>query len=134
MLRSLRRECSDVLYLSLNFGFIPSDLTRFVRTVAGSVGIERAEVERLVRELRELVRMYEWASGVLVTGGAWLFDEDDDDDDDLPRYVAWGQWVTGGSREEKNRVSARETSCHLDTTKAQIRGIGAAATPFVSTG
>lgn len=126
VLSSLRREVTDALALSLNFGFIPSDLTKFVRAVGVAVGVTSADACRLAEELHDLIRAYEWASGTLVTGGAWLFAEDDDED--LPRYVAWGQWVTGGSREEKNRVSATETRCHLDTAKAQVGVVGVAAT------
>ncbi len=82
-----------MLYSSLNYGFIPRDLTAFVRAVGAAVGVPSADVDRLVDELHELCRAYEWASGVLVTGGAFLWDEDDKDDADLPTYISWADVV-----------------------------------------
>ena len=93
VLRSFRRECSDVLYSSLNYGYIPNDLSEFVRSVGRSVGIEPAEITRLADDLHELVRRYEWASGIVVTGARFLFDEADEDDERLPQYAAWGEIV-----------------------------------------
>jgi hypothetical protein len=91
LLASFRRESAELLYSSLNYGFIPNDMPALVRAAGVAFGIEVAEVEILVGELRELVRAYEWAGGVLVTGGTFLFDEDDEDDENMPQYVSWQQ-------------------------------------------
>jgi hypothetical protein len=93
VLRSYRRECSDALYSSLNYGYVPNDLSEFVRGVGRKVGIEPAEITRLADDLHELVRRYEWASGIVVTGSRFLFDEDEADDANLPKYVSWADVV-----------------------------------------
>jgi hypothetical protein len=92
LLGSFRRECVDVLSLALNFALVPSDMPELVRAVGAAVGIEPAEVERLVDDLGECVRRYKFASGVLVTGGDFIFG-DDEHDDDLPKYVSLAQIV-----------------------------------------
>ncbi|MDQ1455186.1 MAG: hypothetical protein QOH28_806 [Actinomycetota bacterium] len=56
VLASFRRESAELLYTSLNFGFIPTDLPEKVRAVGTALGIDRAEIERLVAELGDMPR------------------------------------------------------------------------------
>jgi hypothetical protein len=55
---SFRRQLSDLLYLTLNYGFVPVDLAETVRAVGDALGIERAEIRGLIRELRACVERY----------------------------------------------------------------------------
>jgi hypothetical protein len=85
LLASFRVELRDLLYLSLNLGFVPADMPETVRAVGAAVGIDRAEIERLVGELGECVRRYRLASR-RVPGGAWFFDEGGGD---AVRHISW---------------------------------------------
>jgi hypothetical protein len=60
-----------------------------VRRVGAGLGIDRGGIERLARELRELVRSYLIAAKVFVLGGEWLFADDDDEQAPGVRWIAW---------------------------------------------
>ena len=60
-----------------------------VRAVGAAIGIARAEVERLVAELRRTDPPRPAHGPRLLSGGEWLFGPEDDDEPDV-RYVSWG--------------------------------------------
>jgi hypothetical protein len=60
-----RRELSDLLWLSLTYGFQPVDLAETCRAVGDALGIERHEIRDLISELGGCVERYrEIADGV----------------------------------------------------------------------
>jgi hypothetical protein len=69
-LARFRLELSDLLYISLCFGFVPKDVEETVTAVGAALGISAVEVSRLTRELEQCVEHYR---AIAVVQEPWPF-------------------------------------------------------------